>query len=100
MSRTDFDLLSTVPPEEECSQVGGHTYSDDARVEGKRYIELLRKFLGTEPAGSQFKFAMNPHDLGTYYTVRYVFDDEDETHVTYMRRIEDEGPASWDDTPR
>lgn len=94
MSKTDYDLLSTSPPEEECVQVGE---LDDGREEGKRYVALLRKVLGPEPAGSQFKVRANPHDLGTYYSVVYFFDDEDDEHVKYMHRIDNEGPLSWDD---
>ena len=95
MSKTDYDLLSTAPPEESC--VDG-TQPDEARAEGRRYIELLRKVLGPEPKGSQLKVRSNPHDLGTYYTVAYFFDDLEDEHLSYMRRIDDEGPLNWEVT--
>lgn len=91
MSRTDYDLLSTAPPEEKCVEDD----PDAAKAEGRRYIELLRKVLGPEPDGSKLKVHGNPHDFGTYYTVQYLFDDEREDHIEYMHRLDNEGPLTW-----
>lgn len=95
MSRTDYDLLSTSPPEESCVQ------SDDdpilAHAEGKRYIELIRKVCGPEPKDAQLKVRGNPHDLGTYYTVVLFLDDDVPEHIKYMQKIELDGPLTWDD---
>jgi len=95
MSKTDYDLLSTAPPEEPCAQVGDD--AADPRAEGKRYIELLRKVLGPEPEGSKLKLRANAHDLGTYYSVAYFFDDDVEEHIKYMQRLDNDGPLNWED---
>lgn len=94
MALTDHDLLSTSPPEEECVQ--GDDDPERARAEGRRYIELIRRVCGPEPEGARLKVRANPHDLGTYYTVAYFFDDDRPDHVAYMRRIEGDGPLTWD----
>lgn len=92
--KTDFDTLASTPPTE--TEKDGGCYDD-----AKRYIELIRKVLGKEPAGSQLKPRSNPHDYGSYVTVVYFFDDDVKEHVDYMRRIEDDGPMTWnDETPR
>jgi hypothetical protein len=97
MSRTDYDLLSTSPPDEPCVQ--GDDSPDRAQAEGKRYIELIRKVCGPEPEGAQLKVRSNPHDLGTYYTVALFFDDDRDDHIKYMQRIELDGPLEWDEEP-
>jgi hypothetical protein len=96
MARSDYDLLSTAPPEEPCVQ--GDDSPQKAIDEGRRYIKLLRQVIGREPDGSELRVRSNPHDLGTYYTVQYLFDDERQDHIAYMRRIENDGPLTWDDT--
>lgn len=96
MARTDYDLLSTSPPEESCVQ--GDDDPQKAVAEGRRYIKLLRKVLGPEPEDSELRTRSNPHDLGTYYTVAYFFDEDREDHIAYMRRIENDGPLAWEDT--
>lgn len=95
MARTDYDLLSTSPPEEPCVQ------GDDdpilAQEEGMRYIDLIRRTCGPEPEGACLKVRGNPHDLGTYYTVVLFLDDAVEEHVAYMQGIELDGPLEWDE---
>lgn len=68
-----------------------------AVAEGRRYIRLLRRVIGREPDGSELRTRSNPHDLGTYYTVAYFFDEERPDHIAYMRRIENDGPLTWDE---
>jgi len=90
--KTDFDMLSTCPPDESPAED-----RNEARAEGRRYIELLRKHCGAEPEGSVLKVRSNPHDLGDYQSVAYFFDDEREDHVAYMLKIESEGPLTWEE---
>lgn len=92
--KTDFDLLSTAPPEESCVEVGSN---GDPVAEGNRYIKLLIAMLGNPPKDSYFKVKANSHDFGTYYTVAYYFDDENQFHINYMKRIENDGPLTWND---
>ncbi len=94
MSRTDFDLLTTAPAEE--TPVEGDIGA--AKTEGRRYINLLVKVLGPPPTDSQLKVRTNLHDLGSYVSVVYFFDDEDESHIEYMRRLDGEGPLNWEGT--
>lgn len=94
MARTDYDLLSTAPPDELGGLDGDY---QQARAEAKRYINLIRKFCAPEPEGSWLKLRSNPHDLGTYYTVAYFFDDSIPDHIEYMKLIDSEGPTKWSD---
>lgn len=96
MSRTDFDLLSTTPPDEPCAQTDDANYHATATAEGIRYMKLLRESLGAEPVGSKMSLRRNPHDYGSYITVVYFFDDDNEEHWKYMHRLEEEGPQHWE----
>ncbi len=93
--RTDYDLLSTAPPEEPCVQ--GSDDPQKAREEGRRYIDLIRRVCGGEPEGATLRVRANPHDLGTYYSVALFFDESDPVHVEYMRKVDSEGPIDWND---
>ena len=98
MGMTNYDLLSTSPPDEQCVQTDGTDVNRMlAYEEGKRYIELIRKVCGKEPDGVRLKVRSNPHDLGTYYTVALFFDDEIPEHVDYMEKVDGDGPLNWDD---
>lgn len=93
--RSDYDLLCTSPPDEPCVQ--GDADPRRAREEGRRYIELLRRVIGREPDGSELKVRSNPHDFGAYHTVVYFFEEGCQDHIAYMRRIENDGPLTWDE---
>ncbi|MDZ7646003.1 MAG: hypothetical protein U5K54_01835 [Cytophagales bacterium] len=96
----DYIYLSqTTPWGEPCAQVGADDYLKNLRIEVRTYIKQLKRTLGTNPEGSFFKVIRCPHDFGTYLDIRFYYDDEDQSHVTYMMDVET-GCDKWDDEAR
>ena len=89
--------IGSAPAEEDCAQVGAADYAAKARGECVRFIELIRKQLGTEPEDAQLSIKSNPHDFGTYYSVVCRYEDTTEQAVRYAFRCEDEAPTRWED---
>ena len=88
--------IGSSPPGESCAQVGDPGYFDEARLECRLYIELLRRSLGPEPGGAHLAVKSNPHDFGTYLSVVCYFDPESVAATDYAFRCESEGPEEWD----
>jgi len=97
--RDHFDLGSS-PPMERCAQVGSPGYWEEARLECRLYIELLRRTVGPEPEGAELSVRRNLHDFGTYLSVVCSFDPSIEGAVAYALRCEGKGPDEWDDIAR
>ncbi|MBX2968319.1 MAG: hypothetical protein KF803_03025 [Cyclobacteriaceae bacterium] len=96
----DYIYLSqTTPHDESCAQVGSEDYMQRSRIEARVYMDQLKRTFGMNPHGSFFKIVRCPHDFGTYLDIRFYYDDEDQTHVTYMMNIET-GCDKWDDQAR
>lgn len=87
----------STPYGEDCAQVGSDNYYEEARKECKRLIAGLIKRFGEPPMGARFKICSNPHDFGTYYQVGLVYDEENEAHMAYFARVDDEFPETWED---
>ncbi|HTF18290.1 MAG TPA: hypothetical protein VK658_09480 [Chryseolinea sp.] len=95
---TDYIHLSgTTPYDEACAQIGSEDYMKYAKLEAHAYIRQLTRTFGTNPEGTRFVLAHNPHDFGTYIAIRFFYDDEDENHLLYMAPMEG-GCAEWDAT--
>jgi hypothetical protein len=92
--------IGSSPPMESCVQVGSEGYSKQARFECRLYIELLRRTVGPEPEGARLSIASNPHDFGTYLSVRCYYDPTHPLALEYALRCEAEGPEEWDDLAR
>ncbi len=60
----DYIDLGSSPANEDCAQVGSENYSQKAREECVRFIELIRKVVGEEPEGAYLAVKSNPHDFG------------------------------------
>lgn len=91
-----IELAQTTPWGETCAQVGDATYRKDSLIEAKTYIEQLLRKIGTNPTGTFFKIIDCPHDTGTYRDIKFIFDDDNETHMDYMQQVED-GFEKWDE---
>ena len=100
MPMDHYDTVTSTPHEEPCAQLGRAGYEARARLECRALIGQLRRELGEPPDGSYFRLAGNPHDFGTYYTVRYHYDPADAAHRAYMHRLDDGLPARWDGPAR
>ncbi len=88
----------TTPPEETCANVGDPDYMAKAAPEAQRYIEVIRRKLGREPAGARLAVKSNPHDFGHYLDVVCHYEEGNDDAVAYAFRCESEGPKTWDDT--
>ena len=89
--------LAPTPIEEDCAQVGTDDYTARARAECRRFIALLRKKFGPEPAGARLAVKTFAHDFGDYLEVVCYFDETLPESVEYAYRCEDNLPATWDD---
>lgn len=94
----DLVYLGPCPPDEPAVQVGEEGYEERALEECKRYIEVIRRKLGTEPDGAKLKVRWEGHDLGRYVEVVCYFDDRFPAAFDYAMRCESEGPQTWEDS--
>lgn len=93
----DYIDIGSTPCEEECAQVGSEDYLKKARVECKRFMELIRKKLGPEPPGAELRIKSNPHDFGTYLEVVCYYEEGNEEALAYALKCEADAPMTWND---
>ena len=93
----DFMEIGSSPCDEPCAQVGEPDYYPRAKAECARFIELIRKKLGEEPAGAHLAVKSFPHDFGEYTEAVCYFDDHDEEARNYALLCESEAPRTWQD---
>lgn len=94
----DYIEIGSAPCDEACVQVDPHKdYLPAMRAEFNRFIDLIRKKLGSEPEGARLQVKSNPHDFGTYLEVACYYDDENEEAKTYAYLCESDAPKTWDD---
>lgn len=92
----NYETLGPVPAEEECVQVGAEEYDLASRFECARFIQLLRKTIGPEPAGARLLIRSFAHDFGQYREVVCLYDDEQPDAVAYALRCVNEAPTRWE----
>ena len=93
----DYLDLETVPVGEECEQLGPNYEPAKAQLEAKTFIKQLIRQFGKPPVGVRFSVASNPHDFGTYLSVRIHYDTNEEKAIEYAFNVEAHLPESWDD---
>lgn len=93
---TDYIEIGPAPADEDCAQVGRPDYWQRAHDECTRFIDLIRKTVGTEPAGAKLDVKGNRHDLGTYYEVVVWYDRYLEPAIDYAFRVEADAPTRWE----
>lgn len=94
----DYIDIGPVPADEPCEQVGTPNYDPQkGRQECTRFLNLLRKTFGDEPAGARLAVKSNPHDFGPYNSVVCHYDDSFEGAAEYAFRCQDEAPTKWPD---
>jgi hypothetical protein len=96
----DYLTLGPTPCDEECAQVGTADYAEKSRIESSAYIAQLRRQFGEPPGLSFFKVKRFPHEFGSYHEVVIAFDDENEEAVDFAYRVENNLPATWDETAK
>jgi hypothetical protein len=95
--RDRFELGTTVPHDEPCSQVGSEGYLKNSRLEAQALKALLLRTLPPPPEGTAIRVIECPHDFGTYLDLAVTYDDENEESTDWMLKAESGVPANWDD---
>lgn len=92
--------FETAPSDEPCAQVGSEGYSVFARLEAKALYQQILRMFGNPPEGLAIRLASAPHDFGSYYELKFSFDDENEAAVNYAFKVEESFPDKWDSQAR
>ena len=93
----DYINIGPAPAEEDCAQVGDDDdYYVKAKIECRKFIELIRKELGPEPEGAKLVVKSFPHDFGNYCEVVCRYDVENEKAVEYAFKCEADAPTTWE----
>src|SRR5262245_8011967 len=93
----NYFTLGPTPRDESCACVGEDDYTPRARAECRRFMALLRKKFGEEPAGARLAIKRFPHDFGEYLEVVVWFDEDLPDSAAYAVHCDDHLPATWDD---
>jgi hypothetical protein len=96
-SRNEHLTLGPTPAAEDCAQLGSDNYREKSRIEGRAYINQLKRMFPELLPTMKFMLKGFPHDFGTYYEVivRYPMDDEQAEMMAFD--IENSIPENWDD---
>ena len=95
--RDQFELGTTVPHDELCSQMGDANFASFSKMEARALINQITRTFGEPPARTGLKMISCPHDFGTYYDVAVIYDDESEESQEWMLKVEGELPMNWDE---
>jgi len=93
----DYLEIETTPSEESCVQVkSNEPYMTEMRKEAQRYAAMLKKrFADCDKVSIGIK--TNPHDLGSYLSIKIKFDDSDDIAGQQAYHIENNLPQYWAD---
>lgn len=95
--RDQFELGTTVPHDEPCSQMGDANFASYSRMEARALMNQILRTFGQPPARTGLKMISCPHDFGTYYDVAVIYDDELEESQEWMLKVEGGLPCNWDE---
>ena len=98
--RDQFELGTTVPHDEQCSQMGDANFASYSKMEARALMNQILRTIGDPPARTGLKMISCPHDFGTYYDVAVIYDDELEESQEWMLKVESELPLNWDEEAR
>lgn len=93
----DWIELGPTPAGESCAQVGQNSYAEQARKEGRAYINQLERMFPNPPGSARFALKSFPHDFGTYFEVCVVYNDDSEAEWDFAFEVERNLPEFWDD---
>ncbi len=95
----DHLFLGPTPGAEPCLQLGSPDFTmEKAKLECRRYIELLEQKFRPVPEGAYFRIKTETHEFGSYPEVVVDFDSENEEAVDFAFHVENNLPGTWDDT--
>lgn len=92
MPTTDLEIAT--PVQEEEAQLGDLGYKELAQIQCQTLIEQIRRILGSEPPGNEFRIKPHFHEQGTYYTV--AFDHQTPEGEAYLKQVENVDLERWD----
>jgi hypothetical protein len=95
--RETFELGTTTPHDEPCSQVGTLNFQMLSKIEARVFINQMLRVVGEGPGGARLKTISCPHDFGTYTDVAVSYNDEDEDERDWMLKCEANMPCKWDE---
>jgi hypothetical protein len=88
----DFYDFETTPVDEDCTQVSKtENYMPAMKQEAYRMLEICKKLWPS----LYWKVQSNPHDFGSYLSIRCYYDDEDEAQSKAFYDAEANWPATW-----
>ncbi len=90
--------LGTVPAGETPAAASEIDYAGRAFWQCRRFIELLRRTVGTEPAGAKLRTRRSGPDFDLYLEVVVEFEDANDAARAYAIRCDREAPTRWDQT--
>lgn len=94
--QTDYVTLSSVPINEEASQLGWPDFGVLVRLECRVFIWQIERQLGPVPQGAKLYTHREPYDGDPYYEVAVRYDEDDDTAREWAYRCEEEIPTEWD----
>ena len=81
-------IADTSPYGEDCVYLGEDDYLPRAKKEANRFLAQIRKHYGNEPGSSYLDIKKNPHDFGTYLSIEFYYEADNEEEVDYGFDIE------------
>ena len=81
-------IADTSPYAEDCVYLGEDDYLPRAKKEANRFLAQIRKHYGNEPGSSYLDIKKNPHDFGTYLSIEFYYEADNEEEVDYGFDIE------------
>lgn len=89
--------LGTVPAAEEAAVPTGESdYAGRAYWQCLRFIDLLRRTLGSEPEGAKLRVRRSGQDRDLYLEVVVEYEDENSAARAYAIRCDRQAPTRWD----
>jgi hypothetical protein len=88
--------LGPVPAGEAPASVGESGYAERSFSQCQRFIDLLRRTIGPEPAGAKLRVRRSGQELDRYLEVVVEYDGENRGARAYAIRCDREAPTRWD----
>ena len=87
--------LRPVPAGESSAHVGEVGYAEVAFAQCRRYIKLLQRTIGPEPAGARLRVRRADTEFDPYIDVIVEYDEQNAAARDYAIRCERNAPARW-----
>ena len=97
--KLDIYIGSTAPYDEKCVLIGQPGFDVRARLEGQLFIDQIHAYYGKPVGSGELLVKSNNHDMGTYYSLEYQFDQGDQRALDYGIMVENDDKRAlgrWD----